>query len=162
MTRFADWCGFLGAWLLFAGPVYQADTELDAEVRECREFMGVTHTVELPPAVSAWWWLLPPAGWWLHHRRQQVVRERLRPVLTDPQVARLVSIAEKATGWALVGGGAGLIAVKETWALTRTYDWATIVFWLIVVAMAIGCIAFTTMRARRRNAILGGGADRAT
>jgi hypothetical protein len=159
VARFADWCGFLGAWLLFAGPVYQADTELDAEVRECREFMSVTHTVDLPPPVSAWWWLIPPVGWLLHHRRQRVVREQMRTVLTDSQVAQLVSIAEKATGWALVGGGAGLIAVKETWTLTRAYGWATVVFWLILAAMVVGCVAFTANRARRRNAILSGPAE---
>jgi hypothetical protein len=28
------WCGFLGAWLLFAGPIFQAALELQEESRE--------------------------------------------------------------------------------------------------------------------------------
>ena len=28
MTARYGWCGFLGAWLLFGGPIYQASLEL--------------------------------------------------------------------------------------------------------------------------------------
>jgi hypothetical protein len=54
VTRFADRCAFFGVWLLFAGPVYQAETELDAEGREIGELRQSLHAMERPPEPSRW------------------------------------------------------------------------------------------------------------
>lgn len=66
MTELADWCAFFGAWMLFAGPVYQAETELDAEMREAESVVTKARTMPGPKRISKWWWLLPPAAWLKH------------------------------------------------------------------------------------------------
>jgi hypothetical protein len=155
VTRFADWCGFFGAWLLFAGPFYQAQTELDEEAREADEFEKVMRAVPPPPAPSGWWWLLPPVAYVLHALRAREHRKLMRASLTADQNKQLLHFSEKAVGWLLVAGGAALIAVNETWTLDRAYGWGTLVFWLVVAVMLAASLSFTASRARLRHAVLG-------
>jgi hypothetical protein len=50
MTVFYDWLVFFGAWLLFAGPVYQAENELDSEAKEAGAFEKTIHeTIRAAP-----------------------------------------------------------------------------------------------------------------
>ena len=62
MESLIAWSGFLGAWLLVAGPIYQAVIELEAEAFERDAVAAVSAMVEPPPRTSAWWWLLPPSA----------------------------------------------------------------------------------------------------
>jgi uncharacterized membrane protein SirB2 len=62
---------------------------------------------------------------------------------------------EKATGWMLAAGGAGLIAVAETWNLREAYSWPQAAFWLLVAFMIIASVFFTVERARIRQEFLG-------
>ncbi|MGH7241467.1 MAG: hypothetical protein ACREGB_04175, partial [Candidatus Saccharimonadales bacterium] len=60
METFVLWLGFIGAWLLFAGPIYQAALELQDEDIEMDRIRAAGRKVEKPADVSVWWWLLPP------------------------------------------------------------------------------------------------------
>jgi hypothetical protein len=63
------WCGYVGAWLLVAGPIYQAALELQEQDIERDRIQQVTAQVPAPAPVSAWWWLLPPVRYLLAQRR---------------------------------------------------------------------------------------------
>jgi len=53
------WAGFAGAWLLVAGPIYQAAIELEAEEIERDAIRDAAQAVPGPPPNSRWWWLIP-------------------------------------------------------------------------------------------------------
>ena len=74
MAVFIAWSGFLGAWLLVAGPIYQAAIELEEEDVEREVIAEASANVEAPPRVSPWWRLLPPVAYLLHRRRGRVHR----------------------------------------------------------------------------------------
>ena len=75
MEHLIAWCGFLGGWLLVAGPISQAVQELTELELERERIAEATSKVERPPPVSVWWWLLPPAKMYLEHRRNDAFRE---------------------------------------------------------------------------------------
>jgi hypothetical protein len=149
-----DWCGFAGAWLLVAGPVYQAAIELSDEEFERSDMQRALDTTPAPEPISTWWLLLPPVAYALHVRRRRRWRRALVGVLTRGELERLVHFSETATAWLFVASGAALLAVKETWALHDAYAWPPAAFIAVVVTMVIACVANTTVRFRRRQAIL--------
>lgn len=143
------WCGFLGAWLVVAGSVYQAALELREEEFRHEDFeeleQRVTARSAVPP-VSPWWWLVPPAGYWLHRRRARLLRQQVFEAMTRSDVETMLSYISKATGWLYVGGGALLIAVKETWELREAYEWHAAVFWVLLLVMVLACTLNTAGR----------------
>lgn len=130
------WCGFLGSWLLVAGPVYQAVIELRAEEIERERIREVTSGVSRPPRVSAWWWLMPPVRWVLVRRRREQHQEMMLDALSDEDYEALIRYLHKATGWVFVGAGGFLIAVTETYGLVEGLQWPLVVFWILLVVMA--------------------------
>ena len=154
MTGLVAWCGFVGAWLLVAGPLYQAAVELaDADLRR-EELMAAKQSVAPPPAVSAWWWLLPPIGFVLHRRRDRQLRSAVMRALDARQVEQLVDFHNKATGWFLVAAGASLIAVKETWELHEHAEWSLALFWVVVVVMPVLAATYTAVQMSRSKQIV--------
>jgi hypothetical protein len=146
------WCGFLGAWLLFGGPVYQAALELHEQDIQRERFAEVTGQVPQPPSVTGWWWLLPPVRYLLERRRRRQWRDAVLAAMSPAEVEALVTYIDKATGWLFVGLGGLLIAVKETWELAEHYEWPIWVFWVLVVAaatLASGNAALRMERSRR-------------
>ncbi len=140
---FIAWCGFLGAWLLFAGPVFQAALELREQEIERDRIAAAMATVPKPPPVSNWWWLLPPVHYVLTRRRSDTYRNAVWAALDAEDVAALVLFSSKAVGWALVGLGGLLLALKETWELREHYEWPTAIFWLLIVLMGALSVAIT-------------------
>jgi hypothetical protein len=63
MEHLVEWAGFFGAWLLFAGPLYQANLELRAEDIEVDRIRAAAKEAPAPEEVSKWWWLVPPVHW---------------------------------------------------------------------------------------------------
>jgi hypothetical protein len=64
------WAGFVGAWPLVAGPLYQGSIEL-VELDFDREGIGeikASATRMTQDRPSAWWWLLPPVMYVLQRR----------------------------------------------------------------------------------------------
>jgi len=149
MEQLILWAGFLGAWLLVAGPLHQARVELAEEEFERERFEDAMKGVEPPRRVSPLWWLVPPLRLYLSHRRHQVWEREVWIRLPDEDFEALSSFMSKARGWLLVGAGGSLIATKETWELVEGNEWSTWLFWVLAVGMAIGCVAYTVLQAAR-------------
>jgi hypothetical protein len=137
MEQFIAWCAFLGAWLLFAGPILQAALELREQELSRADFEAAHALVDREPPVSAWWWLLPPIYYWLNHRRSDRMNRAMMKLLTPQQMSGLIDYVNKAAGWLFVGLGGLLIAIKETWLLREHYDWPLVTYWLLVAFMII-------------------------
>lgn len=114
------WSGFVGAWLLVAGPFFQAVIELSEEQFTRSEFQTITATTPAPAPISPWWWLLPPVGYLKQWRRRRDHRDAIMRQFTPVQREVMVRFTDKATGWLFVASGAFFIAVKETWNSTRS------------------------------------------
>jgi hypothetical protein len=140
--------GSLGAWLLFAGPIYQAAIELSEQTSVREQFEEVSKAVAQPERISAWWWMLPPVAYLLHQRQQKDYQKRVMAEFTDQQRVEVLGFMSKATGWIIVAAGAFLIALKETWELTQLLDWSFAVFAGITVLAAILSVLHTVLRMR--------------
>jgi hypothetical protein len=139
--------GFLGAWLLVAGPLLQAATELRDEEFDRDMFdQSLVDSIPKPERVSAWWWLLPPVAYVKSRRRNQVHRDAIMAAITQEQREQFVGFSNKAAGWFTVAGGAFLIALKETWELTEHFELPLWLYIVAVVVLAILCIANTITR----------------
>ena len=155
MPEFIAWSGFFGAWLLVAGPIYQAAIELDEEDFERPTDGSITATTGVePPRVSLWWLLLPPVAYVLLLRARNARDRSFREVMSGDQLEHMMHYKETAAAWILVASGACLIALKETWELREEYEWSSAAFWAIVALMAAVCVANTSLRVKRRNAII--------
>ncbi len=154
MDHLIAWCGFLGGWLLVAGPLSQAIRELEEEDFERDDLISAAKTIEKPQPVSRWWWLFPPAYYLRRRRRSEEFRKAITRAMPQDRLEALVSFKDKADTWGIVATGAFLIAVKETWELCETYGWPHLVFWLLGAAMVAVSAAITSVRTRRRKSWL--------
>ncbi|UDY24445.1 hypothetical protein [Nocardioides sp. Kera G14] len=146
MEEFIRWCAFLGAWLLVAGPIYQAIQELKSEDIERDVLVTATEVVGPPKHTSPWWWLIPPVAWWLRQKRQRDYQLKVALVLDDEEYASLLSFVNKAWGWLVVGLGAFLIAIKETWELFEHREWSHGAYVATVVGMLVLCFFHSAAR----------------
>lgn len=146
MPQLIAWCGFLGAWLLVAGPIYQAAIELEDEDFKRDDFERTTASVPRSPRLSPWWLLIPPVAYALNARRSRAQRAALLDALTPTQIEQLMHFRETAAAWLFVASGAFLIAAKETWELREEYEWPSWVFWALVVVMVGVCTLNTSAR----------------
>ncbi|MEP6478128.1 MAG: hypothetical protein ABJB03_01960 [Rhodoglobus sp.] len=131
---------FVGAWLIVAGPVYQAAIELQEQEFDREAMEATTSTVVAPPAISSWWWLLPPVAWIKQHNRSEIYRRAVFAALGADQLKQTVTFFNKANGWMIVGAGAFLLAINETWLLVRLLEWPVWVLWVTVVVLGIACL----------------------
>jgi hypothetical protein len=146
MEYFIHWAGFVGAWLLVAGPLVQAAMELRDENVDRDAFESLQVDAPEQPKISNWWWLLPPVAYVKNLRRGQAQRDAYMRAMTVEQREQMVGFSNKATGWFFVAGGAFLIFLKEAWELTELYELPAFVFWIVVVVLAIAAIANTIVR----------------
>jgi hypothetical protein len=100
------WLDLIGAWLLVAGPMYQAVIELRSLVinRERFEQLG------RPKQVSRWLWILPPLRMMLQRREHYRYFEKLHANVPLEDIDQLIRFIQKAEGWWLVTLGGFLIA----------------------------------------------------
>jgi len=153
MSGFIAWCGFLGAWCLVAGPLYQASIELREQDIARDKIAEINRTHGQDP-VSPWWWLFPPARYVLARRRLERNRDAFLAALEPEEMEALLTYANKASGWLFVWAGGLLLAVVETWNLREHSDWPVGVFWVLVVLMLLAAIGNVIYRARRASRIL--------
>jgi hypothetical protein len=146
------WCGFLGAWLLVAGPLDQAVREIEDNEYEHDAITEAASRVEEPPQVSGWWLLLPPIWWWLRRRRESQYRHSVAEELDDRTLLAFLTVKDVLNGWAYVAVGGSLIATKETWELHEAYEWPEWVFFGLIVVMLIFCVTTTRVRYQHRQA----------
>jgi hypothetical protein len=102
-----------------------------------------------PEPVSPWWWLLPPVMWFKQVQRNKGHQEQVLHTLSAEQVEALMSYSAKSTGWFLVGAGGFLIAVKETYELVETLEWATYLMWVLILVAAFLSVLNAVFRMRR-------------
>ena len=148
------WFGFLGAWLLFAGPVFQASVELRAEDEATDRMHRAVEGLEPPKQTSGWWWLVPPVHMILSARRSAEFRERVMSSFSAEDLQVIARYLNIARGWMLVGLGAFLIALKETWELVEHEEWPEPVYFALVLVMALialGGVGGSSERERRRS-----------
>lgn len=138
--------GFLGGWLLVAGPVYQAAVELDEERFDRTEIAAVNDAVPPPPPISTWWWLLPPVAMTKQRRLTRAHREAMLHHMTTEQLTRLLRFGAKATGWLIVALGAACIAAKETWEIVELLEWPSWSFIVLLVAACAAAVIYAPLR----------------
>ena len=149
-------CGFLGAWALVAGPVYQGAVELGEIKVDRSALMAQAATVPPPDRVSPWWWLLPPVAYVLTVRRQKPWQQRVWAALDPDQREQFLTFSNKATGWFVVGAGAALIALKETVELVEALEWPGLATVPLALLAAAAALAFTVRRMHRTEDALRG------
>ena len=150
MPHAIEWCGFLGAWLLVAGPLDQAVREVEDNDFERDTLAEAASHVEDPPPVSGWWLLLPPVWWMIRTRRESEYRHRVAEVMDDSDLLAFLTFRDVVNAWGYVAAGASLIAIKETWELHEAYGWPQWVFWALVAAMVLLSVALTRVRYHHR------------
>lgn len=141
----ANWLAFLGAWLLVAGPLYQGALEMLEEEVDREGFQAVVEGADPLVTPSAWWWLLPPVMVALRRHHNEALRRQVRERLSPEQLAQFTRLRHKATGWFVVAAGASLIAVKETWTLSKQLDLPGWAFVCAIVAMAALAVSNTVL-----------------
>lgn len=134
MDTLIAWSGFLGAWLLVAGPLYQGVLELREEDTD-QTGADPTSPIAPPPPPPPWWWFLPPVMLVLRRRRSIAYHRTILTALTPQQRERRDRFIRKATGWFVVAVGGSLIAIKETWELTAHNEWHLAVFVVVLIVM---------------------------
>jgi hypothetical protein len=149
MTNFFLWFSFIGAWFLFAGPIYQAVLELQDEDIEIERIRATGSRIQRSPRISAWWWLLPPVRIWKQIRQGKQDRQRIFELLSPEDAQAMLSFNSKATAWLYVAFGGFCIASKETYELCKHNDWGTAVLALLVFGMLGLSIANLLYRLRR-------------
>jgi hypothetical protein len=149
MHEVIQWGTFLGAWLLVAGPAYQAVLELDSEEFEFDRIRELRTKIPSPPPISPWWWLLPPIGYVLERRRRDRYEHLLVAQLADNDYQALTSYVNKATGWLYVAGGGFLLAIGETYQIVEHEEWSIAVFWVLIAVMTGLAVGHAWYRQRR-------------
>jgi hypothetical protein len=147
-------CGFIGGWLLVAGPVWQAAIELREEEIDQEAIEAVKSTIEPPPRITAWWWLLPPVAYVLNARRNRQFRRVFNAALSPEALKQSVSFLNKANGWLIVALGGFLLGTKETWELVEDLHWQVWVFWVLVIAMPVIAVANTVRKVANTHNLL--------
>jgi hypothetical protein len=143
MNEWIAWAGFAGAWLLVAGPLYQAAVELN-ELEVDRDGMKASMDQTPRPArPSAWWWLLPPVMYVLRRHRDHAYQQAVFAQMTEAQREQFISFKNKAAGWFTVAIGATLLAAGDTWQIVEHHDWPVWVFWLLVAVMLAAAVLNT-------------------
>ena len=154
METLTVWASFIGAWLLFAEPIYQAALELQEQDIETDRIRATGKQIDIPRHVSAWWWLVPPAKLYLERKRSKEYRKAYIKALLNEDVEALMAFFNKATAWVFVADGGFLIAINETYGLVQEYDWSDILFWIIIVILVFVSILNTTLRVSRTKKII--------
>ena len=154
MDIFIHWCGFLGAWLLVAGPLYQAAIELMEDAEQSEDIQESMRDAPVVEEVSRWWWLFPPAYLLLRRRASKKQQDAIFRTMNADQRRRMMTFINKAGGWITVAAGAFLIALKETWELTEASHWPAWLFWVLGFVLAIASIWNAGVRVSRSHDIL--------
>jgi hypothetical protein len=140
------WAGFLGAWMLVAGPLYQGAIELREEDVDRDEIQATKTNVARPEPPSPWWWLFPPAMYLIRRRQGKQFRDQMLAQLSPLQREQFTRFMNKAVGWFTVAGGATLLAADQTWRVSQHYGWPTWLFWLFAAAMLGASVLNTAVR----------------
>jgi hypothetical protein len=149
MELFMYWLSFIGSWLLFAGPIYQAALELQDEDIEIDRIRAVGSQIEKPVNTSVWWWFLPPVKMYLERKRKHEYQIRYLKALSAEDVESLVSYRTKATAWLFVAVGGLCIACDQTYTLAEYENWSDLVLVILIIIMLLASIFNLITRIKR-------------
>jgi hypothetical protein len=149
MNQVIAWAGFLGAWLLVAGPLYQGAIELREEDVDRDAIEASQAKVERPPSPSPWWWLMPPVMYVLWRRRSGAYRRAVLAELSHEQREQFARFINKASGWFTVAAGASLLAAEQSWNVAERYHWPDWLFWALIAVMLGASVLNTALRMSR-------------
>ena len=152
MNQVTAWAGFLGAWLLVAGPLYQGALELLEEDIDREGINASIARIPRPDPPSPWWWLLPPVMYLIRHYRSKAFREAALAQLTQAQRDQATSFLNKASGWFTVALGAALLATEQTWQVVARQHWSAWLFWILIIVMLGVSVLNTALRIHGRTA----------
>src|SRR5215469_12081435 len=145
MDQVIPWAGFLGAWLLVAGPLYQGALELLEQDIDREGIEASIARIPRPDPPSPWWWLLPPVMYLIRRHRSNAFRQAALAQLTQAQRAQ-------ATGWFTVALGAALLAAEQTWQVIDRQHWPAWLFWILIMVMLGVSVLNTALRMSRGRA----------
>ena len=151
---FIHWAGFIGAWLLVAGPLYQAAVELVEDAIQAEDIRESAHGAPPVDEVSLWWWLLPPVYYVKRRNASKRQRDAMMRMMTPEQRTRALILVNKAGGWLTVAAGAFLIALKETGELAELNHWPALVYVVIILVLAVASVWNAVERIRHGRALL--------
>jgi hypothetical protein len=151
MEDFSVWIAFIGAWLLFAGPIYQAALELQEQDIELDRIKAAGTTIDRSKPVSPWYWLLPPLKVYLEQKRSKTYRDQYFKALSIEDVEALISFMNKAGAWLIVAAGGLCIALSETYNLSQQSHWSDYIFWVLAVILALASILNVIHSVKRSN-----------
>jgi len=134
------WVGFIGAWLLFVGPVYQSALELREEEDARVSMQKALESAPPPDRVSPWWWLLPPVAIVKIFRRRGQYVGIIDELMSQEDREAIGHYKAVAKGWWYVGAGAWFIFLKEAWELAEHREWTARGYWLTVVFMTTAAL----------------------
>ncbi|MFJ6699970.1 hypothetical protein ACIQM4_28485 [Streptomyces sp. NPDC091272] len=146
MDMIAAWCGFVGAWVLVAGPVYQGTVEMSGVTRVRSAVRTQAQDVAHPERVSPWWWLLPPVAYVMTHRKESAWQQQVMASLTPEQRTEFLALSNKGAGWFMVGSGAMLIGFKEAVELVEILHWPPPTALALVLLAAGAALGYTVYR----------------
>jgi hypothetical protein len=152
MNLVIAWAGFLGAWLLMAGPLYQGALELLEEDIDREGIDASIARIPRPDPPSPWWWLVPPVMYLIRRHRGRAFRRAALAQLTRAQRDQAGSFINKAAGWFTVALGAALLAAAQTWQVINRLRWPAWLFWILIIVMLGVSVANTALRIRGRAA----------
>jgi len=96
MPHVIAWCGFLGAWLLVAGPLDQAVRELEDQDFEHEAITRAASQFEDPPQVSGWWLVIPPVWYAIRQNRDGEYKHRVAAAMDEEDVRAFLSYRDAA------------------------------------------------------------------
>lgn len=149
------WISFIGAWLLFAGPIYQAALELQDEEIEIDRIRAAGAKVAKPNRVPVWWWILPPIKVLKEWKHRHDYQHRYLKALSPEDVEALVAFRSKASAWLFVAVGGLCIASKETFELTHHLGWSSFSFAILIVVMFFASLLNLIWRVRKAEKLVG-------
>lgn len=118
MAFFINLCGFMGVWLLFTFPMYQAFLELS---NQAIVFSNMVSKELTPVAkVSPVYWLIPPLKIHKEKQRALVIIRGLH--LETNELKRMLLYFDKATAWFYVALGGLLNSIYVTYDLFDAVD----------------------------------------
>lgn len=135
MQTLVVWIEFIGSWLLFAGPIYQAALELQDEDIELRRLMAAQSKIPKPTYASVWWWFFPPVKIYLDSTSRRDYRTNYIKSLSEQDIQALVSFKSKATAWLYVALGGYCLTIRATYELCHYYRWGNLGLLLLILFM---------------------------
>ncbi|EOH86348.1 hypothetical protein [Enterococcus pallens] len=147
MELFVNLCGFLGVWLLFTFPFYQARLELATPTIELNQIVETKMKVE---KISPFYWIIPPYK--IYKEKQQAIFILKNLQLEKNKLYQIMNFFDKATAWFFVSLAGLLNGIYITHEIFEKYEIHNPYYFLIliVVMVATGILQVNYRMSKKR------------